>query len=155
MERLNKLLEETEDEDRKSQLKLARYIYNDLVTEQNRQLLDDYTDTLIKALQVRLQPKSLSPASRRFKQETIAHFFYDYLRKEGKTDYTAYDYVKRVERICNASNRTIEELSEDEASIKDLIDQYTKGDKAEENKNLHNAPSSALIQFQKFVKSEK
>ena len=152
MELLNKLIEEAEDEECKKQFILLRYMYRDLldiVTEKNQKLLDEYTDYLIQAFRPHSQSAFL-PSSSKFKT-SISQSFYEFLLRDNKSQYTAYDYVKRVERICRETNVTLEHLLNGTVSIDSLIDLYTTGDKAEEKSKLHNAPSSSLKQFKSFV----
>ena len=88
------------------------------------------------------------------KSTLLFELFYDYLIKNRKTKKTAYDYVKRIERICKEYGITAEELFNKKSgySINDLIGMYSKnGVKSDENRKCHNAPSSALKQFRDFM----
>ena len=149
MKLLEELIRSADSRESRSRLNYAGYLYRDLVTEDNRALLDEYTATLIDALQER---HTNNVPRRRFKSE-ISQAFYEYLLRTGKKPNTAYDYVKRVERICKENGISIEDLfyRRTGCSIEDLIGMYSSGNKVEENKKLHNAPLSALRQFKDFM----
>ena len=150
MDYLDKMIETATDPDVRKSLKYARYLYGDLVTDGNKGLLDEYTETLIEAI----RPTAKAERKGRFKSD-VAQGFYDYLIREGKTPNTAYDYVKRVERICKDPDISIkiEDLYRRRSvySINDLIGMYESGNKTDENKDKHNAPLSALKRFEEYM----
>lgn len=146
---LEKLIETESDLKKKRALKYARYLYGDLVTDENRELLDEYTDALMDAL----RSTRKSDVSERKIRSDVLQSFYDYLIRTGKTENTSYDYTKRVERICKEFGIDVNDLYHRQSnySIDDLIGMYECGAKAEENKEKHNAPLSALKRFKDYM----
>ena len=62
---------------------------------------------------------------------------------------TAYDYMKRVEKIRSRENLSINELAE---NINYYVEKYdSNGDDAEFGKRSHNAFINALKRFEEFV----
>ena len=153
MKKLEQLMENETDEHVVREIKYAVYLYNDLLTDKNRNLLDEYTNTLIDILKKKDDTDAADFVDYNFSDEVLRRF-YDYLIKNRKTKKTAYDYVKRIERICKEYGITPEELFNKKSgySINDLIGMYSKnGVKSDENRKCHNAPSSALKQFRDFM----
>tara|TARA_R100000306_G_scaffold62450_1_gene70350 strand:- start:1021 stop:1290 length:270 start_codon:yes stop_codon:yes gene_type:complete len=82
--------------------------------------------------------------------------FKKYLISKGYSEFTpsekpstVYDYMKRVEKICERENITVKGLSE---NISFYIDKYgATGKEAEFGKRSHNAFISALKRFEEFV----
>lgn len=148
MNLLEKLIETESDLKKKKALKYARYLYGDLVTDENRELLDEYTDALMDAFR---PTRKINISERKFRSDVL-QTFYDYLIRTGKTDNTAYDYTKRVERICKEFGIDVNDLyhRRSDYSIDDLIGMYESGAKAEENREKHNAPLSALKRFKDY-----
>ena len=149
MNLLDKLVDSETDASRRKALKYARYLYGDLVTDDNRELLDEYTDALLDVVRF---PQANNTTVRRSRSDVL-QAFYDYLIQTGKTEKTAYDYTKRVERICKEFDIDVNDLYHRRSgySIDDLIDIYWNGEKAKENKEKHNAPLSALKRFGEFM----
>jgi site-specific recombinase XerD len=66
---------------------------------------------------------------------------------------TVYDYIKRIDKICEWENMTWEQLA---GSIQKLLSIYDIGGKKEDQGKLsHNAVISALKRFYDFVMREK
>lgn len=150
MNELNKMFETESDENVRREIKYALYLYKDLLTNDNKDLLDDYTNTIIEIF---FKKAAFSNAKRKF-DNNILERFYNYLIRTRKTEKTAYDYVKRVERICKEFNIKVEDLfyRSSSFSINDLIGIYSRGGvKSDENIKKHNAPLSALKQFRDFM----
>jgi hypothetical protein len=82
--------------------------------------------------------------------------FKNYLIQQGYSKFTPlgnsstnYDYMKRVEKICNKENITIEGLAE---NISFYVDKYgPTGNESEFRNRNHNAFISALRKFENFV----
>ncbi|MGI6677871.1 MAG: hypothetical protein ACOX2Q_01990 [Dehalobacterium sp.] len=83
--------------------------------------------------------------------------FKNYLIDQGYSEYTpsgnpstVYDYMKRVEKICDRENITVRSLAK---NISFYVDKYgPTGNEAEFGKRSHNAFISALKKFEDFVK---
>ena len=83
--------------------------------------------------------------------------FKNYLIQQGYSEFTpsgnpstVYDYMKRVEKICDRENITIKRLAE---NISFYVDKYSHtGNEAEFGRRSHNAFISALRKFEDFVK---
>ena len=149
MKELEKLMQQESDEKVVRDIKFALYLYKDLLTDNNKDILDDYTNALINIFKA----KSGVSKEKNFSTDILKKFYY-FLIKNGKTEKTAYDYAKRVERICKEFNISINDLFNriSSYSINDLIGMYSKkGIKSEENIARHNAPLSALKQFRVFM----
>lgn len=81
--------------------------------------------------------------------------FKNFLIKKGYSEFTptgnpstVYDYIKRVEKICNRENISIYSLSKD---ISFYVDKYgPAGSESEFGKRSHNAFISALKRFEEF-----
>ena len=82
--------------------------------------------------------------------------FKTYLIEQGYSEFTpsgnpstAYDYMKRVEKIRSRENLSINELAE---NINYYVEKYdSNGDDAEFGKRSHNAFINALKRFEEFV----
>lgn len=74
--------------------------------------------------------------------------FIEYLETNGIKSSTAKDYARRVEKILEEENITIQKLY---VEIDRWISEYKTGKYAGINKTRHYAPSSALIKFKDFV----
>lgn len=149
MKKLERLIESEVNKEKVQKLKYAIYLYKDLLTDSNCQLLDEYTNTLIDALENKENFMSIKNLTNQ-----ISDRFYRFLIKNGKTEKTAYDYVKRIERICREYEISEEDLFSRRSvySINDLIGMFSPGGiKSEENKKKHNGPLSALKQFKIFM----
>ena len=80
-----------------------------------------------------------------------------YLIQQGYSEFTpsgnpstVYDYMKRVEKICDRENITIKRLAK---NISFYVDKYgPTGNEAEFGRRSHNAFISALRKFEDFVK---
>ena len=99
-------------------------------------------DSFNKVRNVQIEVKPLNES--KFKSP-VSLSFYKYMVNNGLSPKTANDYVKRVNQVCD-----IEKLLN--IDVQPFIDEYTIGDKAEDNKRLHNAPSCALKKFNEFKK---
>lgn len=85
--------------------------------------------------------------------------FKDFLIKKGYSENTpsgnpstVYDYVKRVERICNRENVATEHLAE---NIIYYVDKYDSlGSEADFGKKSHSAYINALKRFKEFKIAE-
>ena len=95
MNDLEKLIEQESNADILRDLKLALYLYKDLLTDDNKKLLDEYTKILLNIFK-----KKGFDMKEKFFSNNILELFYYFLIKKGKTEKTSYDYVKRVEKIC-------------------------------------------------------
>lgn len=149
MNDLEKLIEQESNADILRDLKLALYLYKDLLTDDNKKLLDEYTKILLNIFK-----KKGFDMKEKFFSNNILELFYYFLIKKGKTEKTSYDYVKRVEKICKEYVISVDSLFNETLgySISDLIGMYSSnGIKSEENKKKHNAPLSALKQFRDFM----
>ena len=74
--------------------------------------------------------------------------FIKYIESNGNKPSVAKDYARRIERILEEENITIQTLSRD---IDKWIGEYKIGKYASKNKARHYAPSSALIKFKAFA----
>lgn len=74
--------------------------------------------------------------------------FIEYLEINGIKPSTAKDYGRRIEKILEEENITIQELFRDCDS---WVEEYKTGKRVNVNKARHYAPSSALIKFKDFV----
>lgn len=83
--------------------------------------------------------------------------FKNYLIEQGYSEFTpsgnpstVYDYIKRVEKICERENIKVQNLAE---NIKFYVEKYgPTGNEAEFGKKSHNAFISALKKFEDFLK---
>ncbi len=83
--------------------------------------------------------------------------FKNYLVEQGYSEFTpsgnpstAYDYMKRVEKICDREGITTKKLAD---NISFYVAKYgPTGNEAEFGKKSHNAFISALRKFEDFVK---
>ena len=83
--------------------------------------------------------------------------FKKYLIEQGYSEFTpaghpstVYDYIKRVERICNRENITVQELSK---NISFYVEKYGPlGRESEFGKRSHNAYINAIKRFEDFTK---
>lgn len=149
MNDLEKLIEQESNADILRDLKLALYLYKDLLTDDNKKLLDEYTKILLNIFK-----KKGFDMKEKFFSNNILELFYYFLIKNEKTEKTSYDYAKRVEKICKEYGISVDSLFNETSgySISDLIGMYSSnGIKSEENKKKHNAPLSALKQFRDFM----
>ena len=82
--------------------------------------------------------------------------FKDYLVSIGYSEFTpsgnpstAYDYVKRVDKICKRENITVSNMSK---NIDHYIEKYgPTGFESEFGKKSHNAYINALRRFEEFI----
>ncbi len=74
--------------------------------------------------------------------------FIKYIESNGNKPSVAKDYARRIEKIIEDENITIETLSRE---IDQWIKEYKTGKYASINRTRHYAPSSALIKFKAFV----
>lgn len=83
--------------------------------------------------------------------------FKHYLIQKGYSEYTpsgnpstVYDYVKRINKICERERISIKQLAN---NIGDYVEKYdTFGSEEEFGKKSHNAFISALKRFEEFIK---
>jgi hypothetical protein len=83
--------------------------------------------------------------------------FKKYLIEKGYSEFTpsgnqstVYDYTKRIERICERENISIQKLAD---NIGRYVQKYdTFGSDADFGKRSHNAYISALKRFETFVR---
>lgn len=83
--------------------------------------------------------------------------FKDYLVSLGYSEFTpsgnpstAYDYMKRVDRICERENISVNKLAD---NIQYYVDLYgPTGKESEFGMKSHNAYINALRRFEEFVK---
>ncbi len=83
--------------------------------------------------------------------------FKNYLIQEGYSEFTpsgnpstAYDYMKRIKKICQRENITVKGMTE---NIDFYIDKYgPTGNESEFGKRSHNAFINALRRFGEFNK---
>ncbi len=86
--------------------------------------------------------------------------FEEFLISEGYKKFTSsgkpstvYDYVKRIDKVCEWENLNWQGLAN---NIKSVLPEYTEnGTKAELGAKSHNAAKCALICFERFVKINK
>ncbi|MGM9969500.1 MAG: hypothetical protein ACI35S_03785 [Anaeroplasma sp.] len=144
-----KLLEMSSDsrfEDIKTDLKLLRYQYKDYCDSKSPELVDEMLSLLLDSFEkVQKEIISVNPINEDKFKNPISLSFYKYMVENGLSPKTANDYVKRVNQVCE-----IEKLVT--IDVQPFIDEYTIGDKREDNKRLHNAPSCALKKFNEFKK---
>ncbi len=82
--------------------------------------------------------------------------FESYLKTKGYKETTpsgnpstVYDYIKRIDRVCDDENMTWEELAN---NIEQIVLEYSSGGRKEEQgKVSHNAVINALKRFREFV----
>lgn len=144
-----KLIELSSDvrlEDIRNDLILLRYQYKDYCESKSPELVDDMICLLLDSFgKVSKTIVEASPINESKFKSPVSLAFYKYMVDNGLTPKTANDYVKRVNQVCD-----IEKLLN--IDVQPFIDEYTIGDKAEDNKRLHNAPSCALKKFNEFKK---
>lgn len=133
-------------EEIKNELKLVKYQYEDYCNEPSNDLVDDIILELLNSFdKIRATLKESNLINDHKFKSQISLEFYKFLINKGLSQKTAYDYVKRINRICNIDSL----INQD---IQFYIDEYTIGSKKEENKRFHNAPSSALKKLNEFKK---
>lgn len=74
--------------------------------------------------------------------------FREFMRDENLMDSTANDYARRISLIIRNDKIDIEYLV---AHIEEYLYMYTQGIKADDNRSAHNAFSSALYKFKKYI----
>ena len=74
--------------------------------------------------------------------------FIKYVESIGNKPSVAKDYARRIEKILEEENITIQRLS---CEIDQWIEEYKTGKYVSINKARHYAPSSALIKFKAFI----
>jgi len=87
----------------------------------------------------------------------MIEIFKRYLIQQGYSEYTpsgypstVYDYIKRIEKICERERITVKQLSD---NINVYVKKYdTFGSEEEFGKRSHNAFISALKRFEEFMK---
>ena len=144
-----KLIEMSSDsrfENLKNDIKLLRYQYKDYCESKSPELVEDMLclllDSFNKVSNVQIEVNAINES--KFKSP-VSLSFYKYMVNNGLSPKTANDYVKRVNQVCD-----IEKLLN--IDVQPFIDKYTIGDKVDDNKRLHNAPSCALKKFKEFKK---
>ena len=144
-----KLIEMSSDsrfENLKNDIKLLRYQYEDYCESKSPELVEDMLclllDSFNKVSNVQIEVNAINES--KFKSP-VSLSFYKYMVNNGLSPKTANDYVKRVNQVCD-----IEKLLN--TDVQPFIDEYTIGDKVDDNKRLHNAPSCALKKFNEFKK---
>ena len=85
MKELEKLMQQESDEKVVRDIKFALYLYKDLLTDNNKDILDDYTNALINIFKA----KSGVLKEKNFSNDILKKFYY-FLIKNGKTEKTAY-----------------------------------------------------------------
>ena len=82
--------------------------------------------------------------------------FKEYLINKGYSEYTpsgkpstVYDYIKRVERICERENISINTLAGTTDRVVAKYDEF--GEESDFGRKSHNAYISALKRFQEFI----
>lgn len=144
-----KLIELSSDarfEDIRNDLKLIRYQYKDYCESRSPELVEDMICLLLDSFEKASKTVvEASPINESKFKNPVSLAFYKYMVDSGLSPKTSNDYVKRVNQVCE-----IEALMN--TDVQPFIDEYTVGDKAEENKRLHNAPSCALKKFSEFKK---
>ncbi len=142
-----KLLEMSSDsrfDDVVTDLKLLRYQYRDYQENKSPDLVDEMLLLLMETCsKIKNSNAESSPINENKFKNPISLAFYKYMVENGLSPKTANDYVKRVNQICE-----IDKLVDED--VQPYIDEYTVGGKKEDNKRLHNAPSSALKKFNEF-----
>ena len=86
--------------------------------------------------------------------------FVEYLVSKGYREYTpsgnpstAYDYSKRVKKVCEREKCSLKELSD---NIDDIIDKYDVGGKEEAfGRRSNSAFINALKRFKEFLEEER
>ena len=128
-------------------LKYVSFLYKEIATEENVESLDELIDILIEAY------SGDKKENIKFKDD-ILDGFYRHLLKTGKKKSVAYDYMKRMDSICNSLGIAPKDVyyKRSAYSIDDLIGVYSFGGiKYEENVKKHNALSSALKRFKEYM----
>lgn len=74
--------------------------------------------------------------------------FIKYIESVGNKPSVANDYARRIEKILEEENITIQTLYHE---IDQWIEEYKLGKRASINKARHYAPSSALLKFKTFA----
>ena len=149
MNLIEELIAKCNDENKKIKLKYANYLYRDIVNENNEDLVDELLRIIVENA-VCNDTETENKKEISFKNELLKKF-YQYLIEDYKTEKTAYDYVKRIERICKEMNLSVDEVKN---YLNNLICMYSDGEKREINKKQHNAPLSALKQLKNFFLEE-
>ena len=72
MKELEKLMQQESDEKVVRDIKFALYLYKDLLTDNNKDILDDYTNTLINIFKA----KSGVPKEKNFSNDILKKFYY-------------------------------------------------------------------------------
>ena len=133
-------------ENLKNDIKLLRYQYKEYCESKSPELVEDMLclllDSFNKVSNVQIEARPINES--KFKSP-VSLSFYKYMVNNGLSPKTANDYVKRVNQVCD-----IEKLLN--IDVQPFIDEYTIGDKVDDNKRLHNAPSCALKKFKEFKK---
>lgn len=146
-QKLIELSSDTRFKDVRNDLKLLRYQYKDYCESKSPELVDDMILLLLCSFDnVKPLVAEAKPINEDKFKNPISLAFYKYMVENGLSPKTANDYVKRVNQVCDIDRLfTID--------VEPYILDYTVGSKKEDNKRLHNAPSSALKKFNEFKKN--
>lgn len=150
MKFIERFLFENVDEETRRKLTRIKQLYDELKTADNAERLDEFM-VLLKAPTAARAP--IAVAQRRKFDSELMTMFHDYMLNELKLkESVAYDYTKRVERICKELGVTPEDFANAKASIDEVIAMYSKGGaKYDENVKKHYALSAALQRFKDFL----
>ena len=136
------------NEEQRIKIKLADYIYKELCSKTNKKDIDELMNLVTDDCFYKNKPLNCPNGL----ETGIVKRFYDYLLSNGVKESTAYDYVQRVKRILAEFNTSIEEVIRKKIDVQTYIDTFSKGgERYEENKKKHNALSSALKWFKRFI----
>ena len=155
-----KMISESADKDVKRKLTLAGYLYREIETEQNSEMLQELVSLIMEVFGTEsagAAPKRDVASKRKFDSK-ILQDFYDYMLSLGMEPSTSYDYCRRIDRIVRDQGISIEDLAQGKVGIQTLIDKYLKGDGSEDggpekrqNERQHKGPSSALKKFKQYI----
>ncbi len=139
----------SDDYEQKRKIRYLSYLYKELSTENNKDLLLDFTESLLA-----LSKKEKTKDDKTYKiDDEILDSFYQYLLNTNIKPSTAYDYVMRLKKIFIEFDVTTTDTTIYKGIIQNIIYEYTKGNKKEENKAKHYSPTSALGKYIEYLNS--
>lgn len=154
MDNIDELLGQISQGAEESDLRLIKMAYKHIVNDENEDDLNELVEAFIRIATRAKKEKKEAVGGRGFSSKAIAGYYEFLLKVDQKRETTAYDYCKRVERLCKKHGSSPEALLSEAGllSLEKLIRFYTEDKKGiEENKAVHNAYSASLVKFRKYA----
>lgn len=149
-----------EDGPQRRNAKTITRLYEEVANEGNREQLDEMMDVFIslyESVKDDFFLKASGGAERKFSEEFLDDF-YVFLLQNGKRESTAYDYCKRISRICKIKDMdSVWELlnpigPEGPFRLNELIHYFTMTEEGKmENAKVHNSYGASLKRFRDFL----